>query len=141
MTDLATNVPAMVTASGARRSVWRLNALFVAATALLPIAAVGLQHPSLCVPFAGETDCVSPGGALVAVLALVGIGALLAALALAPAGQRWRQVIVMAIGLPAVLVIAYLFFGSYGLRAWPNPYCALGPTCDRPPTTEPWIMP
>jgi len=126
-----------------RRSVWRWNVLFLAATALVPVAAVGLQHPHLCVPFAGETDCVSPGGALVVVLALVGIGALVAGLALAPSGQRWRQVIVVAIGLPAMLFVAVLFIGSYDLWSWPNPYCGLsnGPTCDLPPTTEPWIMP
>jgi hypothetical protein len=47
------------------------------------------------------------------------------------------------LGLPTMLFIAYVFFGSYDLWAWPNPYCALssGPTCDLSPTTEPWIMP
>lgn len=122
------------------RPIWRWNALFVLSTLLMPLAAIAFQRPMLCVPFATESDCFSIGAGLIVILVVLAGFGLVAAYAGARGGQVWRQALLLGIGLPAVLVFAYVLYGSYGTAGWPNPYCALEP-CTSPPTTEPWIMP
>jgi len=142
MTDLATNRAELTVAVPGTpvQPIWRWNALFVLATLLMPLAAIGFQRPMLCIPYATESDCASMGAGFIVILVVLAGFGLLAAYAGAHGRQVWRQALLLGIALPAVLAFAFVLYGSYGTAEWPNPYCALDP-CTAPPATDPWVMP